>query len=477
MKKTFAFLCALLCLCTLLTGCSTAPTVVRSGGEDAAWTMGFASEEIPLPAEKDPPYYIAGYNSGWKPDGKLDLCRASAVWMDTGDGGVLLIGIDCVGLGGEDIGEIRDRLAKFCRQTGCTAVNVYSTHTHAGVDTLGLWGPEMVNGKNDEYTENMMAAAVSAAQQAYENRTEGRLYLGETEMPRELFRDSRLPEVYDPNLYQFRFEPADSAESGIRMFLFGAHAESLRGSNTFISRDFPGVLCDTVTEATGDGAMFMPGAIGGLIMTEILDGSSYQYNMKLTGEMLAEYALAIPAQAERELLPVMQYASTEFQLPLDNVGYMIYKFLGILENEVHRDPDSATGYGLTSEMTLLQLGDALLCLMPGEIFPELVWGGEYGDANPDGKQDPNGAENPAPLADIAAASGYEQLLVVGLANDELGYIVAPSDFLVSTKVPYLVRIVDYKMENHYEETNSVGPQTAPIIADVFARLCTALADA
>ena len=192
--------------------------------------------------------------------------------------------------------------------------------------------------------------------------------------------------------------------------------------------------------------------------------------------VLAAAALAIPQSAERELLPVLQYATTEFQLPLDNVGYMLYKFLGILENPVHSDPDSATGYGLTSEMTLLQLGDALLCLMPGEIFPELVWGGEYGDANPDGKQDPNGAENPAPLADIAAQNGFEQLLVVGLANDELGYIVPPSDFLLNEEMPYLTDTNDYKHENHYEETNSVGPQTAVIIADVFTQLCEALAD-
>ena len=42
--------------------------------------------------------------------------------------------------------------------------------------------------------------------------------------------------------------------------------------------------------------------------------------------------------------------------------------------------------------------------------------------------------------------------------------------------PYLLDTDDYKDENHYEETNSVGPQTAVIIADVFAQLCAALAE-
>ncbi len=474
--KASAFLCALLCLCALLTGCgSSAPTVFHSGGSDAVWTMGYGNAAIPLPQDSTYPYYIAGYNSGWKPYGKLDLCEANALWMDAGEGGVLLIGIDCVGLGRTDINEIRDRLKDLVKESGCTAVNIYSTHTHAGVDTLGLWGPTMVNGKNEEYTENLMNAAVDAAYQAYESRTEGRLYLGSAETPREFLRDSRLPEVFDPDLYQFRFETNDPTERGIRMYLYGAHAESLRGSNGFISRDFPGTLCDNMEELTGDAAMFMPGAIGGLIMTAELD-SSYLYNLEITGQRLTEYALSITPEQERELAPTLSYATTEFRLPLDNSGYILYRFLGILENETHHDRSAATGYGLTSEMTLLQLGDQPLCLMPGEIFPELVWGGEYGDANPDGKQDPSGAENPAPLAEIAAGYGFDDLLVIGLANDELGYIVPPSDFLLNEELPYLTDTNDYKDENHYEETNSVGPRTAPIIADTFEALCAALAE-
>ena len=120
-------------------------------------------------------------------------------------------------------------------------------------------------------------------------------------------------------------------------------------------------------------------------------------------------------------------------------------------------------------MTLLQLGDVTFCLMPGEIFPELVWGGEYGDANPDGV-------NPEPLAEIAARYGFEQLLVIGLANDEIGYIVPPSDFLLNEEVPYLTKTMDYKGENHYEETNSMGPKTANVIAETFEKLCDALED-
>ena len=77
-----------------------------------------------------------------------------------------------------------------------------------------------------------------------------------------------------------------------------------------------------------------------------------------------------------------------------------------------------------------------------------------------------------PLRDIIGG----EVMIIGLANDELGYIVPPSDFLLNEEMPYLTDTNDYKHENHYEETNSVGPQTAVIIADVFTQLCEALAD-
>ena len=59
------------------------------------------------------------------------------------------------------------------------------------------------------------------------------------------------------------------------------------------------------------------------------------------------------------------------------------------------------------------------------------------------------------------------MILIGLCNDELGYIVPPSDFLLNEKAPYIERIIDYKGEDHYEETNSVGPACAQCIADAF----------
>ena len=431
--------------------------------EGDSWYFGFGSRQILPDESSDQPLYIAGYNSGWEITGVLDYCEARAVWLDTGEEGVLLIGVDCVALDSGSVAQIRENLSDI---PNCVSINVYSTHTHAGIDTLGLWGPTAINGKNDAYMESLIRAATEAARDAVASRTAGTLYFGQAET-QDMYRDSRDPQVFDANLYQLRFS-ADDGASGLRLFFYGAHAESLRGDNTLLSRDFPGMLCDNVTAATGDNTMFFPGAIGGLIMTKNFMEADFDAvtNLQITGDKLIAYALSITEESEREIGPNLAWSRKKFVVPMDNTGFLLYKALGILNNQAVR-ADSATGYGVETELAVLMLDDLALTLIPGEIFPELVYGGEYGDANSEN-------DNPDPLCQIAAQYGAEKLLVVGLSNDEIGYIVSPSDFLVNEDLPYLERITDYKGEDHYEETNSIGPECAGLIADTFEAVMKAL---
>ena len=472
MKENLKKMIALLLTGTLLlSGCtanteSAVMTYHSNSQENNSWTIGFGSQEIIYTPAEDETMYIAGYNNGWEPTDTLDNAKAQAVWLEANGCSVLLIGIDCVALSSLVVKEIRQKLEPFCKETGCDSVNIYATHSHAGIDTFGLWGPLAVDGKSSGYMQVLIDAAVSAAQSAEQDKSAGSFRLGQVEA--DILRDSRYPYVYDPNLYQFRFVPEDNTVAGIRMYLYGAHAESMRGDNRIVSRDFPGTLCDIIEQETGDRAMFMPGAIGGLLMTEILLPGTFDAveNMRLTARTLADLALSIKPEDETVLSPSIAFARTNFNVPLDNTMFMLMRFLGILENPTVRG-ESATGYLLQTELSVLSIDQITIALIPGEIFPELVWGGRYGDAN-------RGAENPTPLADIAKQYGRDTLLVIGLANDEIGYIVPPSDFLLNETAPYLEKTMDFKGENHYEETNSVGPACAQCIADTLELLLNAL---
>ena len=461
MRKVRIWLAAILALLFVLlcSGCNQKMQVSGTKVLDTAgeyWNVGFGSALIQLPENSDQKLYIAGYHGGWEITGVLDICQARAVGLDTGREGVLLIGIDCIGLDRGTVTQIRQALKDI---PNCAAVHVYATHTHAGPDTLGLWGPTGIDGKNDAYMQALVQAAEQAARAAAANTHRGTLRYGQAQTEL-LLEDSRKPEVMDETLYQIRFE-AEDGTAGLRLLFYGAHAESLRGNNTKLSRDFPGYVCDGVTRTTGDNAIFLPGAIGGLIMTRELTEQDPEQNLKLTAAKLVEAVLSIQMEAETVIPPQMAMARCEFEVPLDNPVFVAYRFLGILQNDIVKTT-SATGYGVQSELSVLKLGDVALALIPGEIFPELVTG--------EGLT----AEDPLALRQIAAECGIGELLIVGLANDELGYIVPPSDFLIHEQMPYLERIRDEKGEDHYEETNSVGPLCAQRVAEAFTAAVDAL---
>lgn len=456
MKRKFLILVCLVLCAVILSSCSPYSSLYTFEG--AEWHMGFGSQEIALP-ETDAPLYIAGFRNGKEIDGVLDLPRASALWADTGDSGVFLIGIDCVGVGSGTVEKIRDGLADFCREVGCASVNVYATHNHAGIDTMGLWGPVAVNGKNPDYMLNLIDAAVTAAKEAYADRSTGRLYYGSADT-KDILYDSRRPIEFDRAAHQLRFESKDTDNNGIRLLGCSAHAESLGGDNNKLSRDFPGVLADIIKEETGDDAMYLPGAIGGLIMTrELAEPFDAEENMRLTAELISSVFLSI--DKERELSARLSVSSVKVELPLDNTYFFFGKFLGILDNPTKRG-ESETGYLIESELGVLTLGEITYALIPGEIFPELV----------SGKGLKNG--DPEPLCDIAKRHGIEKLLVLGLCNDELGYILPQSNFKLNEELPYIETTKDPFGEDHYEETNSLGISTAEKIAEAFERALEAL---
>lgn len=479
-RKRLFFGAVLFLILLLFAGCGETGVPVSGSSGGAVWYVGFGQAEIALPQNTDQPLYIAGYRNGAEIEGVLDLPSAGAVWMGTdAESGILLIGVDCIGLGSDTAAEIRERLADFASDTGCERIFVYATHTHAGADTLGLWGPVAVDGKNAAYMEQVIRAAVSAAEQAYTARKTGSLYFGQTETEG-LQEDSRAPYLYDHVLSQLRFVPEDGG-SGTRLIFFSAHAEALRGGNRFMSRDWPGVMADTVTAATGDSVLFLPGAIGGLIMTPILaedggeaDGSEfYIENCRLTGEAIAAAALSIAPGDECRVNAVLAWAETEYAVPLDNTLFLYYKFLGILGNPLRRDSDSETGYSLTTSCAAIRIGDAVtVAMVPGELFPELVLSDE---AFRSAEADDTLTDETFPSLSMLARD-YEMgtLLISGLCGDETGYILPPEDYLVNPDLPYFTGIRDSSGENHYEETNSAGIRAAQCLAaameDVFAAL-------
>ncbi len=129
---------------------------------------------------------------------------------------------------------------------------------------------------------------------------------------------------------------------------------------------------------------------------------------------------------------------------------------------------------MKTRLDLLRLGGLSLLTVPGELAPEVAIGGYDGSrvhTDEDTLIDPNN-ENPPDLSQAPAGPylkeqmGGEHAWILGLGNDELGYLIPAYDYQLSESAPYL----DEAPGHHYEETNSIGPAATPLIEDLAARL-------
>jgi hypothetical protein len=438
-----------------------------------------------LKAEKT---LMAGFGAtGRNPLGVHDPLYARLVVLREGGSMVAVVGLDLLGFYRNDVVELR-RLAGYDAPGRSLFLN--STHTHSGPDTLGLWGPMIgVSGINAKYHARILAR-IAEALKLLESQLRPATAAGGhgTLDPRGLCRDSRDPQVLDPNLSVLRLVGRDG-KAIATLVNWSCHAEVLGKENRLITADYPGPLCGRVEEKTGGACVFLNGAIGGL-MTPDSRAENFYESYRI-GSAVADAALALKTSASPRR--TLAYHSELVRVPVENSRYRMFLFALTYG---HRLYDAAgrplSGYkkwtlslrallwGLNegdepwveSEVSLLDIGPARLLGIPGEAFPELAIGGYDGRyvfgrpiVTPGNPNPPDLSKAPKGpyLRDLVKAPAP---MIVGLANDELGYLVPTYDFKVSPNKFMLPRLPGH----HYEETNSIGPSVTNIIVEAAAHL-------
>ena len=144
------------------------------------------------------------------------------------------------------------------------------------------------------------------------------------------------------------------------------------------------------------------------------------------------------------------------ELPVDNVNFLLAPVLGIM------DRGHSRWRHVRSEAAVLRLGEASIACVPGEIYPEIVNGGV--ERAPGGDFDVEPVEVPPVRAFLPGRVKF----VLGLANDEIGYIIPRSEW--DREPPYLYG----SPKPPYGEVNSMGPETAPRLHAALRELSAAL---
>jgi hypothetical protein len=462
-------LVALLGLPLALLFAAEQPRDVPAGDELQA---GFAETDI-TPDVKDKTIYMAGFGHNRKATGVHDPLKARAVVLQNGADKIALVAVDLIGLFHSQVENVRRRLPGF------RYVLVSSTHNHEGPDTLGLWGSSPFrSGVDVAYlarVEKQIVEAVKAADAARKTVT---TRIGASRAP-ELLHDTREPYVKHDELVALEFRDRDDKLAGL-VVQWNCHPETLGDKNMRISADFVGAAVKALHARHHCPVVYLTGTVGGLMTSlrvEVKDASGKALEdgtfekTERYGELLAEVAESAHKAARPMKLTPLQARSRELFLPLDNKLFLLARQLGVLKREAFLwtgDPYKAEPAKevkadkplcLRTEIAWLRLGELDIAAIPGEIYPELVL---------DRVQDP--ADPAADFADAPVEPAvYKELrgphrMLVGLAGDEIGYIIPKRQW--DEKPPFCYG----RKKAQYGEVNSLGPNTAPLLCQAFKDL-------
>ncbi|MBO5360193.1 MAG: hypothetical protein J6B25_05045 [Clostridia bacterium] len=433
------------------------------------FTCGFGKAVITPDDVSSGKYFIAGYDSNNPATGVLDDMYARAVYIDdnTSRGGVILCAVDAVGISRKDINDIRKLVLEDNSVSGLKSINICATHSHSAIDTQGLWGEKLYkSGRKEEFMTHLKKKTAEAIIQAYKNRKDGKLYYSFLET-QDLQFDCRTPDTYDRNLTRIRFEPFDSSPS-VYMINFASHAELLGDLTKNVSADFPCYLIKEIErENQGSEAVFFNGAIGGMISAKEIkkiyrnqiDCEAYT---KQFGKTIGE--LVNSMNDETEIEPIINIASAPVKIAAQNFVLILARLIKVLNNDISRTSKRGVA-AIHTEVGYLELGnsDIGMYLIPGELFPELYNGEFMTEAE-------SGTGKAADYKVLSKMGGAKHHFVIGLCNDELGYIIPDNDFVINERMPYINKGKDRFGRDHYEETNSTGRETARTLLESSDKL-------
>lgn len=412
--------------------------------------------------------WIAGFGTNRPAKAVNDPQWARALALRNNGVTVVLVSVDAIGLFHNDVIDIRELVDPGLN---IDHIVVSSTHCHEVPDTMKIWsfwkrvkGLDIpLFGFDHRYIDNLKRQAAAAVEEAVRGLQPCDMYCATLALPEQGFiEDTRKPHVIDTNAYLWRFTKPGTEETIATFVNWGNHPETLGGRNCIVSSDFCHYLREGVengvpepngVEGLGGTCVYMQGMIGGL-MTQLhievphCDGvrkfkeDGFEKTEALGQNVAIEICKALrdPAQVWKNESPLVAVAAKTFLAPMS--GHFKW---GIMLGLIHRG--YYAGGRAKTEANLVRIGDVLVLTVPGELYSEIVQGGV--EALPGRDFEVKPLESPS-LRSLMAA---RQNLVVGLANDEIGYIIPKSQW--DAEAPFV-----YNGKDQYGEENSPGPDVA-----------------
>lgn len=362
----------------------------------ATWAVRVTGDVVKVgAAERDitPPLggYMAGFGLARTSTGVAAPLKVRAMVFELGDRRFAIVGVDNLGVMREDTDWLKAGLPGFANGD----VFVCASHTHAGPDLIGLWGWYfLTSGRSPEYLMQLGRATSEAVAEARANAQPARLVRGTARIPADApVRNPNFAHCFDRRLDVVHARSLAGDRPLGTMIHLACHPEVLSRRLSQLSSDFVGELCDGWQRDGLGQAVFVNGALGAMVSPRI--DPRDQVGADKMGVQLRELAKSALATAEPLPVDAIEVRRRDVYVPLNTFGLRLGRVTMAIPRELYEGCARTT-------VGWLRIGSLQAIAVPGEVEPAL-------------------AER------IRARSGVPDLLLFGLCDDELGYLMREQD--------------------------------------------------
>jgi hypothetical protein len=373
------------------------------------------------------PVWLAGYESNRRSEGKIGELYAAclAVQSGTNQKPLVIVSLDLIGLSNSEVNRIRALLPELPPEN----VVIACTHTHSGPDTIGLWGEPGKTGVDPEYMEFLRNRVVECIKKAVSSLKPASLRFAQGVSVSGVSKNVRVPQILDTELCAMQAIDQDGKPI-VTLVNYACHPEIFHGK--MVTADFPLYLYHRIEQKVGGVPMFLNGALGGMITAdakEASEESGWIREAERIGNTLADAAIDALSRAPSISEAAVSAERQVFQVPLENEIFKKAASEGLLPDKTNLQGDS-----VTTEVCHFTIGPAQFVGVPGEALPDIGF----------------------LLKRLMKGSPK---FVIGLCNDELGYILSEEN--------YGLKLYEY------ETSMSVGPQIGVLVKEKLRPRITA----
>jgi hypothetical protein len=420
----------------------------RASVELPAYLVGAASEDI----TPNGPVNLGGFGLGdgtVVPDAiigrggfdesKGERIAARAVVFDDGNRTIAIADVETQGMfaayedGPWGLHDIAESVAADIPRLRADHILIAADHTHSGPDTIGAWG-----GPPPGYLAYIHDQTVKAIEEAYRARRLADVRAGHSDAPdliynqscTEALNQSKQPDYTGPDLCatpgkdgEFRVVQAIAPSGGVVATYTAYAAHATAGGGNGLHGDWPQFLSDTMTARYGGVGVAMEGANGGTQpcrpACSFTQPSNPGYDVSDRRTALMDNYMAHVQDALDHAAPVrgrvdaaQSYIREPITGPAVQALFTAGSHTGMRLLRSHESP-WVVGETIRTVTSALRVGGVLFAGTPGEGFNAIGAGVR------------------------SAVGGAQEVIQLGLANDQLGYLISPISYVpvIAAEVP------------------------------------------